>query len=807
MDNTSHTSEHLQGPNKLSVCKFNGWGYKDTCLFEPEFSRQLWREDSPDPSSLSLSQHHDPDYWWKVYAETEFAPPLVDVEGRMILENDIETGEVIRNAEGMERVGIEEDEVRVVTEGGRECGELQTVIDESLNTGSRGGHSDRRREDRDVDTIEKYRHRGGGNRSKSTYRGSLRRIVYVTGNRYWFSGKIIRCFSFVSTLPGFVPLRTSPPQRTLRVPPIVRVQAEFENAVRNMFDIDMSMTAEERLFHTHGHTVEEIFTLRYGSFDRVPDAVVYPKTHEEVEIVVRLAVRYNVVLIPYGGGTSVTLALNCPPEETRMIVSVDVSRMNAIHWVDRRNLVACVGAGAVGECLENQLKQLGLTLGHEPDSSAFSTLGGWIATRCSGMKKNTYGNIEDMLVSATVVTPIGTYTTPNVSHQHEGGVGPSQRAEFQPMAADSISEEIAVSGTRYFPRVSGGPDLRHIILGSEGVLGVITKAVIKLTPLPEVRKYGSIAFPNFALGVQFMREVARRRLQPTSIRLMDNMQFKFGTAMRPVDPPTDGSFPFEMIASSLSAGGKDGSGGWRDSAAEKGREEWLSVLNDYTGRVRGHFERIYEAIKAFFLYNVKGFDESQMVGVTLLFEGEKKRVESNEQSIYRLCREYQGLPGGSRLGQQGYNLTFMIAYIRDFVMDYHWIFESFETSVCWDRVRECCDKVRVKVYEDCKAYHVRYDPVLMIRMAQVYDEGPCLYFYLGFNWMGLNNPMKVYGLVEDGAREVIMDCGGCISHHHGVGKLRKKFMKRHAGEFGISLLKSIKKQLDPTNILASGNLI
>lgn len=114
-----------------------------------------------------------------------------------------------------------------------------------------------------------------------------------------------------------------------------------------------------------------------------------------------MANNHNVILIPYGGGTNVTQALYLrnghKSQEGRMIVSLDMSRMNKIVWIDKDNMIACVQAGIRGQDMERDLKLSGYLSGHEPDSSEFSTLGGWVSTRASGMKKNTYGNIEEIV--------------------------------------------------------------------------------------------------------------------------------------------------------------------------------------------------------------------------------------------------------------------------------------------------------------------------------------------------------------------------------------------------------------------------
>lgn len=128
----------------------------------------------------------------------------------------------------------------------------------------------------------------------------------------------------------------------------------------------------------------------------------------------------------------------------------------------------------------------------------FSTLGGWISTRASGMKKNTYGNIDDIVQNMTIVTSKGTFSKANS-----------------------------------WPRVSNGPDMNHLMLGSEGNFGIITDAVIRVKPLPEVRIFESVLFYDWEDGIKFMHELSKLSWYPTSCRLVDNQQFKFGSCMKP----------------------------------------------------------------------------------------------------------------------------------------------------------------------------------------------------------------------------------------------------------------------------------
>nr|XP_014280538.1 alkyldihydroxyacetonephosphate synthase isoform X3 [Halyomorpha halys] len=444
-------------------------------------------------------------------------------------------------------------------------------------------------------------------------------------------------------------------------------------------------------------------------------------SHEDVLHIVTLADTYNVVIIPYGGGTSVSGAVSCPESEKRTICSLDTSQMNNILWLDKKNLLVCCQTGLVGQDLESFLQERGFTCGHEPDSYEFSTVGGWVATRASGMKKNVYGNIEDLLVNVKLVTPKG-----------------------------------VLSKEGLYPRQSTGPDLNHIVLGSEGTLGVITEVILKIRPVAPIKKYGSIVFPYFDAGVACMREVARQRCQPASIRLMDNEQFQFGQTLRP-----------------------------------KNSSYWSSFTENF---------------KKAYLKHIKGFDLNLICVATLLFEGEKDQVEQQENLIYKIAKDCGGIPAGENNGERGYMLTFVIAYIRDLGLDFNIVAESFETSVPWDRTLTVCRNVKYIVRKKCKDFGIKYY-LISHRVTQTYDCGSCVYFYFAFNWEGLSDPVATYGDIESAAREEILRCGGSLSHHHGVGKLRARWYPKQISQLGANLYNTTKQFLDPKNIFACQNLL
>uniref|UniRef100_A0A7N6FDU8 Alkylglycerone-phosphate synthase n=1 Tax=Anabas testudineus TaxID=64144 RepID=A0A7N6FDU8_ANATE len=422
-----------------------------------------------------------------------------------------------------------------------------------------------------------------------------------TGKRYRLSGMIIPGLkdwmesTFGASLQHKIP--ATPILNSSAVQPPTLNDA-FVDELKST-GIPFSHDAEDRVFRAHGHCLHEIFALREGKFGRVPDMVVWPSCHNDVVKIVELACKHNVCLIPYGGGTSVSSALECPPEETRSIVSLDTSQMNRILWIDEKNLTAHVEAGIVGQDLERLLNESGYCTGHEPDSMEFSSLGGWVATRASGMKKNIYGNIEDLVVHVKMVTPQG-----------------------------------VIEKSCQCPRMSTGPDIHHFIMGSEGTLGVVTEVTVKIRPMPEYQKYGSVVFPNFEQGVACLREVAKQRCAPASIRLMDNEQFKFGHALKP--------------------------------------------------QVSSIFTSFLDGLKKFYITKFKGFDPNRLCVATLLFEGDREKVLQHEKQVYNIAAKFGGLAAGEDNGQRGYMLTFVIAYLRDLGMDYYVIGESFETSVPWD---------------------------------------------------------------------------------------------------------------------------
>lgn len=228
-------------------------------------------------------------------------------------------------------------------------------------------------------------------------------MVSFSGNKYMYSGhELPNFYKWVVENVAINMDDQKRPQQDVEIDAPRNVNHGFLKDVeeKNCFS-RLSFEKWDRIMHSHGASLREVFALRYGRFERYVDVVLYPGSTEHVQTIVTLANTHNVVLIPYGGGTNVTQALalknSYKGTADRMIVSLDMSRMNKVLWVDKENMIACVQAGIRGQDLERDLRMSGVISGHEPDSSEFSTMGGWISTRASGMKKNTYGNIEEIV--------------------------------------------------------------------------------------------------------------------------------------------------------------------------------------------------------------------------------------------------------------------------------------------------------------------------------------------------------------------------------------------------------------------------
>src|SRR4051812_36600427 len=282
--------------------------------------------------------------------------------------------------------------------------------------------------------------------------------------------------------------------------PAPDLRADLERAVGAEH---VSTDALDRVVHARGKSLRDLVRHRNGEVGRLPDVVVRPAGEDEVAEVVLAALDADAVVIAFGGGTNISGSLEAPADEQRDVVSVDLSRMDRVLEIDDASRLARVQPGVFGPHLERQLNARGWTLGHFPDSFTHSTLGGWIATRSSGMQSDKYGDVADLTRAVRVVTPAG------------------------------------LLATRPVPATSTGPSVLQMVLGSEGRLGLITEATVHVHRVPAQRVILGYLFPTWAKSLAAMRAIAEGDVRPSVTRVSDAPETQFSFATRKAPTPLD----------------------------------------------------------------------------------------------------------------------------------------------------------------------------------------------------------------------------------------------------------------------------
>jgi alkyldihydroxyacetonephosphate synthase len=471
--------------------------------------------------------------------------------------------------------------------------------------------------------------------------------------------------------------------------------------------------AYERAFHAVGKSYYDLVRIRRGELAGVPDAVVYPRTHDEVMRVLAYCAEERIAVVPYGGGSSVVGGVEAKrgPDHSALI-TLDTTHMDALLDLDEVSHTATFQSGIYGPELEDVLRERGYTVGHYPQSFEFSTLGGWIAARGAGQQSNRYGTAAKLLVAARVATPTGEWRT-------------------QP-----------------FPQSAAGPDMNHVIAGSEGVLGVITEATVKVHAVPEARDFVSFLFRDWESGALAVRRIVHAEIPMATLRLSDVEETRFFGAFRHVLKPS----------------------------------------------------RIQETAQKALGYG--GFDKPcvLMVGV----EGAKSRVRSSQRQALAICTRSGGLFVGRGPGNSWYENRFEMPYLRDPMMDHGVGIDTLETSTTWSNVQRLYEAVKRAIRGAIDAQGRR--GIVMAHISHSYMDGASLYFTYIFA-RDLSDEVGQWRAIKEAASKAISENGGTISHHHGVGIDHAHWLTAEKGELAIGMLDAAKKRVDPAGILNPGKLI
>ncbi len=468
----------------------------------------------------------------------------------------------------------------------------------------------------------------------------------------------------------------------------------------------VSTRLHDRVVHAAGKGYPDLVRMREAKDFSLPDAVVWPADAVEVAGVLELCARRSIAVVPFGGGTSVVGGVEPLRGGHQGVITLDTSRLRQVMAIDQVSRVARLGAGLRGPEVEHALKAQGLTLGHFPQSFEYSTVGGWVATRSAGQASSGYGRIDDLVRGVHLVAPDGELNL----------------------------------GAR--PASAAGPDLRELVVGSEGAFGVITDAELEVAPQPEEVRYEAFVFPGFAAGAQAFRELAQEEIQPEVTRISDEDETEFY----------------------LAAAGLDGS-------RRRLLERYLAV---------------------------RGVDLGSCALAVLGWEGERGSCQRRRAAAMAAIRRHGGLSIGTGPGRTWARGRFEGPYLRDELMARGVMVETLETATTWANAENLYRAVRSALEDEA--------PVVGCHISHVYPTGCCLYF----TFLARQEPGALIGQwerVKRSACEAIVEAGGTITHHHGVGADHRRYLKREDGKTGIRMIRSAKAAIDPTGVMNPGKLV
>jgi alkyldihydroxyacetonephosphate synthase len=256
----------------------------------------------------------------------------------------------------------------------------------------------------------------------------------------------------------------------------------------------VQLETRARLLHTGGKSTPDLLRLRAGRLDGAPDAVLLPGDHEQVLEILRICSEFRIAVVPFGGGTSVVGGLRPDADGFAAVVAMDLRRLDSLISLDRISRVATLGPGLRGPDAEALLTGHGFTLGHFPQSFEYATIGGFAAARSSGQASAGYGRFDERVVGVRLATPRGTIELGRA------------------------------------PKTAAGPDLRQLVLGSEGTLGAITEISVEVAPVPRQRHYEGWRLPDFQRGADVLRRLVQDGPRPTVVRLSDEVETALGLA-------------------------------------------------------------------------------------------------------------------------------------------------------------------------------------------------------------------------------------------------------------------------------------
>lgn len=516
--------------------------------------------------------------------------------------------------------------------------------------------------------------------------------------------------SLLAGLPGGVGPRLNEPQLSDFTLPPVRVAAPASlSAV-------LSCTPYDRLVHAYGKSFADGMRMLMRHVPSAPDWVAFPRDEAELVQVMDWASEQRLAVVPFGGGTSVVGGVEpAVGADYAGAVSVDMEHFHRVLEVDVASRSARIQAGVLGPDLEAQLKPHGLTLRHYLQSFQFSTLGGWIATRAGGHYATQYTHIDDFVQSTRTLTPRGPIET------------------------------------RRLPGSGAGPAPDRLILGSEGTLGFITEAWMRLQERPRFRASSSARFDSLAQAVACVRALSQSGLQPANCRLLDAAEVAFAGVGDRRSPTL--VLGFESADHALHA--------WMARA--------LELVADHGGQ--------YDA------------------------DAVQRSLASGEDSA--VSEHRKGSAGAWR------DAFIRMPYWRDETSRHGVILDTFETAITWDRFDAFYDGVRRDVGEAIRRATGHAVPV-SCRFTHVYPDGPATYFTFAAATSPGADPARTWACwreIKAACNAAVIAHGGTSTHHHAVGRDHRSSYEQEVPALMRQALAGAKAVVDPAGLMNPGVLI
>ncbi|MEN9464104.1 MAG: hypothetical protein RL217_285 [Pseudomonadota bacterium] len=469
--------------------------------------------------------------------------------------------------------------------------------------------------------------------------------------------------------------------------------------------------AETRVRYARGQSLPDWLALRSGEFEHFPDAVAFPECSNQVAELLALAKSYDLEVIPYGGGTSVAGHIN-PKASKRPVLTVSLERMNRLLDLDVTSQIATFGAGTPGPLLEQQLRAQGFTLGHFPQSFELSTVGGWVASRSSGQQSLRYGRIEQLFAGGRMETLLGTLDIPAL------------------------------------PASSAGPDVREMVLGSEGRMGILTEVKVRVTPLPAQESFHVAFLPSWEAARNCARELKQRGIGLSMLRVSNAIETETQLALA-------------------------------------GHPKQIALLELAVG-----------------FFGIKTGKCMLTFGTT----GSKAQCKTALKEARQVIKARGGLYTGTYLGNKWAEKRFAMPYLREALWQLGYAVDTLETATTWDNVDSLLNKIednlRTGLQTQGKKVHV------FTHLSHMYNQGCSIYTtYIFANGASYADTLAYWAMEKSSTSKIIVENGGTISHQHGVGKDHAPYLAVEKGELGIKAIASVLSEFDPNARMNPGTLL